>query len=205
MYEVEGGPSTGGIGTGKYHGAIAEGEIAFAICCPVLVRMADDDGSSEMEGEIINVKPSNRYCGGTTTLYSVLIPTAEKGGVFIEEDVLPGRIRYRYSLQALQSRIRDVALSSNRKRKAVGIRSNGRHEPICNKMPLSVEVKRRFSIALDCFDGCHYNEDDASMSDEMDQRDENHNMSHTACISSISTTSSERIGGLLTKEATMMD
>ena len=87
--------------------------------------MADDDGSSEMEGEIINVKPSNRYRGGTTTLYSVLITTAEKGGVFIEEDVLPGRIRYRYSLQALQSRIRDVTLSSNRKRKAVGIRSSG--------------------------------------------------------------------------------
>jgi hypothetical protein len=138
MYEVkrETGAGMGGIGPVECDDAvIAEEDIAFAIGCPVLVTMKDgeDVDSSEMGGEIINVMPAvrGRRGGERTFLYSVLIPTTEEGGVLMMEDVPPGRIRYRYSLGALQSLIRDVASSSPRKRTAIGIRSNGRHEPMC--------------------------------------------------------------------------
>jgi hypothetical protein len=63
--------------------------------------MTDDEDvdSSEMGGEIINVMPAVRERGGGRTflLYSVSIPTTKEGGVLAEEDVPPGRIRYRYS------------------------------------------------------------------------------------------------------------
>jgi hypothetical protein len=113
---------------------IVEEEIAFAVKCPVLVKMMDnEDGSAtEMNGEIINVTPGVRGRRGEkrTFRYSVLITT--DGGVLMEQDVMPDRIQYRYSLEALQSSIRGVMSSSQReKRKAFGIRSNGgQHEPI---------------------------------------------------------------------------
>ena len=155
---------------------IEEGEIAYAVKCPVLVRIKDggtsndvtrddddddDDGTYDaMVGEIVDVMPAIR--GGVRTfLYSVLISTnydddddddgggGGGGGVLIERDVVPERIRYRFSLEALQYSIREVTSSSyqshrGRKRKAFGIRSNGgRHEPVRNGMPPSVEAKTK--------------------------------------------------------------
>ena len=138
MYEVKREPDSGmwGIGLVEYKDAVvAEEDIAFAIGCPVLVTMKDDRDvdSSEMGGEIINVMPAvrGRRGGERSFIYSVLIPTTEESSVLMMEDVPPGRIRYRYSLRALQSMIRDVTSSSPRKCTAVGIRSNGRHEPMC--------------------------------------------------------------------------
>jgi hypothetical protein len=142
MYEVKREPDSGtwGIGLVEYKDAVvAEEDIAFAIGCPVLVTMKDDRDvdSSEMGGEIINVMPAvrGRRGGERSFIYSVLIPTTEESSVLMMEDVPPGRIRYRYSLRALQSMIRDVTSSSPRKCTAVGIRSNGWHEPMCNRMP----------------------------------------------------------------------
>jgi hypothetical protein len=115
---------------------IVEEEIAFAVRCPVLVRMKDneDGDTTEIGGEIINVTPAVRGRRGEKGMfcYSVLI-TTDEGGVLMEQDVVPERIRYRYSLEALQYSIREVTSSSSHrgKRKAFGIRSNGgQHEPI---------------------------------------------------------------------------
>ena len=134
MYEVKKRTRAGigGIGPVECDDAVvAEENIAFTIRCPVLVTMTDDDVDSDMGGEIINVMPAVRGREKRTFLYSVSIPTTKEGGVLVEEDVPNRRIRYRYSIVALQSMIRDVTSSSPRKRTAVGIRSNGRHEPMC--------------------------------------------------------------------------
>ena len=65
----------------------------YAVRCPVLVRMKDDDevGTSDMVGEIINVTPAvrGRRGGDGTFLYSILLSTDNKDCVLIEEDVPP--------------------------------------------------------------------------------------------------------------------
>ena len=70
--------------------------------------------------------------------------------MLIERDVVPERVRYRFSLEALQYSIRELTASSNSslrrglKRKGLGIRSNGgQHEPMHNGVPPSVEAKKK--------------------------------------------------------------
>ncbi|KAL3806435.1 hypothetical protein ACHAXA_002806 [Cyclostephanos tholiformis] len=93
---------------------IAEGKIAYAVRCPVLVRMknsndydSSNNGTSEMGGRIINVTPAIRgqRGGGWKFLYSKLLSTDDGDGVLMEEDVPPERILYRYSLGAPQNSI----------------------------------------------------------------------------------------------------
>ncbi|KAL3802422.1 hypothetical protein ACHAW5_001143 [Stephanodiscus triporus] len=170
-YEVE---TTGEQGTATTK-RIDEGGIAYAVRCPVLVTRINDGGSTAevvdhrdeddngistsdaMVGEIIDVTPAIRN-GVRTFLYSVLISTNDDGdddeggggGVLIERDVVPERVRYRFSLEALQYSIREVTSSSNSssrrgwKRKGLGIRSSGgQHEPMRNGVPPSVEAKTK--------------------------------------------------------------
>jgi hypothetical protein len=166
---------TTGEGTTTTMTRIDEGEIAYAVRCPVLVTRIKDDGSTTkvvadhrdedddggstsdtMVGEIIDVTLAIRN-GVRTFLYSILISMNDDddeqgggGGVLIERDVVPERVRYRFSLEALRCSIREVTSSSNSssrrgsKRKGLGIRSDGgRHEPMRNGMPPSVEAKKK--------------------------------------------------------------
>jgi hypothetical protein len=91
---------------------------------------------------------------GRKLLYTVLY-TAQGGGVLVEKGIVTRQIRYKFSLHALQSTIRNIAPPNGR---AFGIQSNVLNEAMHNKFlaPL-LKVKKRsschFSYSNDTYDG----------------------------------------------------
>ena len=92
------------------------------------MRQKRDAGNSKIEGEIINIKLGHNE-SGRAILYTVLYTANKGGGVLVEEDVVTERIRYKFSLQALQSLLRNTAASPENSR-GIGIRSNIQDEAI---------------------------------------------------------------------------
>jgi hypothetical protein len=135
MYEIERDPSAGKI-TSPYTTTtpmIPETEVAFAIHCPVLVKAMQWDAKTlETEGRIVNIKFGDEKNGGEK-LYTVLC-TTNGGNVLVEEGIVTQRIRYKFSLPALQSKLRDIVTSPGNNR-AIGIRSNMQEEAMLNKLP----------------------------------------------------------------------
>lgn len=123
--------------------SITEENIAFAIHCPILVRM-EDCSNTEMEGEIIHLKPTMIGQGNVSRklLYTVLL-NADGGefcGVRVEDNVPADRICYRLSLHVIQSRLKEAVLSASSldhpiSKAAFGIRSDEWGHPLRNKSP----------------------------------------------------------------------
>lgn len=123
--------------------SITEENIAFAIHCPILVRM-EDCSNTEMEGEIIHLKLTMIGQGVVSRmiLYTVLL-NADEGefcGVRVEDNVPADRICYRLSLHVIQSRLREAVLSSSSLdhpicKAAFGIRSDEWGHALRNKSP----------------------------------------------------------------------
>ena len=113
-----------------------EDELAFAVHCPVYVSVEGGDGN-EMEGEIINVKPVESD-GKRRILYTVML-RGKGGRGMVEEDVVDERVRYKMSLKALQSRIKDIEPCQG----AFGIRSNAQGRPMRNKSPPVLQARMR--------------------------------------------------------------
>jgi hypothetical protein len=122
--------------------SIKEEDIAFAIRCPV--QLAVNDGSNtEVDGEIINVRPAITNCHGARKMLSTMLlheSGDNGGGVRIEDNVQADRICYRLSLHAIQSRLRHVVGMSSfhhqqHRNIALGIRSDEYGQPVRNKTP----------------------------------------------------------------------
>eukprot|EP00578_Thalassiosira_sp_NH16_P026455 CAMPEP_0181082768 /NCGR_PEP_ID=MMETSP1071-20121207/3797_1 /TAXON_ID=35127 /ORGANISM="Thalassiosira sp., Strain NH16" /LENGTH=985 /DNA_ID=CAMNT_0023164375 /DNA_START=41 /DNA_END=2999 /DNA_ORIENTATION=- len=154
VYEVEKKCKIGAnsLDTESVYATVTEDELAFAVHCPVLVSMHNVK-TSELEGEIINVKPcrldNGKWC---RIMYTVMLTTNE-GRCRIEEGVEAERIRYRMSIQAQQSRIRDIIASP--RIKGVGIRTNERGEPTLNKSPPMLKVKKRPYLPVTATEHCN--------------------------------------------------
>lgn len=149
---------------------VAEDELAFAVHCPVLVRM-ESGKNSEIEGEITNVMPVVEKHGKKKILYTVMVI---KEGRHLVGQFDAERIRYKMSLEAHQSRIRKI-IPSSRKRRAVGIRSNERGEPIMNKSPPVLKLARPPVIMThsyhieSSYDGSSSNEEESSSTDREEE------------------------------------
>ena len=143
MYEIEHIPSAGKTHTHNNASFVPEAEVAFAVNCPVLL-VGGQFGitNSETGGKIVNIEFNKGEYGGKI-LYSVLYATKE-GGVLVEKGIVSERIRYTFSLQALQSRIRNIVATPGSHR-AIGIRCNVQNEPMQNKSPQFLKVKKRAS------------------------------------------------------------
>ena len=137
LYEIkQESSSSGTMSSPESTTQIPEHDIAFAIHCPVLVRTEECFGNneySESEGQITNimfVNGENKHIFLYTVLYTN--STAATGSlVKVEEGILPARIKYKFSLQELQSRIRKImAPPYGTEIRAFGIRSNMHAEPM---------------------------------------------------------------------------
>jgi hypothetical protein len=100
---------------------VDENNIAYGSQCPVLVNMiAADTSFKEMNGEIISpCFTSNGEAGTSTVTYMVKLMTND-GEIIIEEKVSPDRVRYRFGLDCLRSKINENSSSTT----SIGIRTS---------------------------------------------------------------------------------
>lgn len=123
--------------------AVSEDELAFAVRCLVYVAMEEGE-ASEMEGEVIGVKPLLGENGTREMTHTV--PVVTENGYRVEEGVAARRVRYQFALRHLQARIGGVA-STPRHRKGVAIRTNDRGEPILNRQYLQASIEEAIPAA----------------------------------------------------------
>jgi len=111
-------------------------DLAFAVHCPVLIKMDEQ----HLNGEIINIKPTESTVNKATFTYTVM--TNIEGRCLIEEGVTDDRICYKLSLPLLQSKIKDIVPSLKSKTK-FGIRTSSDGRPTLNKAPLVLQFQDR--------------------------------------------------------------
>lgn len=145
IYRVERQSTTTKLESSVNMVSVKDEDIAFAIHCPILIKVEDDVMGTQMDGEIISIQPViDKKRGRRKILYTVLLNSKEGDAVRVEDNVQADRISYRLSLHAIQARLRDVVVSSSHhpnRKVAVGIRSSAENgQPVRNKAPRQLQV-----------------------------------------------------------------
>ncbi|KAL7546370.1 hypothetical protein ACHAWF_009705, partial [Thalassiosira exigua] len=124
---------------------VDEADLAFAIHCPVYVRMEGAGDILEAEGEIVNVRLMVGETGEKSMTYTVMV-TLEEDQVRVEDGVVSDRIAYRCGLKSLQAKIRH-AMPSSSKQRGFAIRSTSSGRPLQNPMrPVINMIEGRCAI-----------------------------------------------------------
>ena len=139
-------------------------DLAFAVHCPVLIKTNEKD----MDGEIINVKPTESTVNKATFTYTVM--TGTEGRYTIEEGVTDDRICYRLSLQSLQSKIKDI-VPSRKSNTKFGIRTSSDGRPTLNKAPPALRFRDRSQKMSTNIDDTSDDQDDSYNSNEEEEQE----------------------------------
>ncbi|EED88118.1 predicted protein [Thalassiosira pseudonana CCMP1335] len=113
---------------------VAEDDIAYGPNSSVIVTLVDTTFPTcpreyELEGTVMSAKPSNHNCSSSKFRYTVMLQN-QNDSVTFQDNIPHHRIRYKFSLKTLQSR-----LKSRSTKRAIGIRTvqtNGVETPQLN-------------------------------------------------------------------------
>jgi len=137
-------------------------DLAFAVHCPVLTNTDEN----YIDGQIINVKPTESTVNKATFTYTVM--TSNEGRCMIEEGVTDDRLRYKLSLPSLQSKIKDIV---PRRYTKFGIRTGSDGRPKLNKAPLVLQFKDRSQKVSTNIDNKSDDQDDSYSSNDEEERE----------------------------------